>query len=80
LGFMGDNHNNFVTKDMYSKIGLGVVISNDYLVFNNFQLSLAFYPRIPGNGHNIFKTNNLRNTNFNLQQFDYGKPELVPYN
>lgn len=80
IGFMGDNDNTFVTKDMYSKIGLGVVISNDYLVFNNFQFSLAFYPNIPGNGHNIFKTNNLRNTNFNLQQFDYGKPELVPYN
>lgn len=80
IGFMGDNHNRFVTKEMYSKIGLGVVISNDYLVFNNFQLSLAFYPSIPGNGHNIFKTNNLRNTNFDLQQFNYGKPELVPYN
>ncbi len=80
VGFMGYNHNTFVTKDMYSKIGLGVVISNDYLVFNNFQLSLAFYPNIPGNGQNIFKTNNLRNTNFNLQQFDYGRPELVPYN
>lgn len=80
IGFMGDNHNTFVTKDMYSKIGLGVVISNDYLVFNNFQFSLAFYPNIPGNGYNIFKTNNLRNTNFNLQQFDYGRPELVPYN
>lgn len=80
LGFMGDNDNTFVKKDMYSKIGLGVVISNDYLVFSNFQLSVAFYPRIPGNGHNILKTNNLRNTNFDLQQFDYGRPELVPYN
>lgn len=80
LGFMGDNDNTFVTKDMYSKIGLGVVISNDYLVFNNFQLSLAFYPKIPGNGHNIFKTNNLRNTQFDLQQFNYGRPQLVPYN
>jgi len=80
VGFMGDNDDKFVKKDMYSKIGLGIVISNDYLVFNNFQLSLAFYPSIPGNGHNIFKTNNLRNTNFNLQQFDYGKPEIVPYN
>lgn len=79
IGFMGDNHNTFVTKEMYSKIGLGVVISNDYLVFSKFQLSLAFYPNIPGNGRNIFKTNNLRNTNFNLQQFDYGKPEVVPY-
>ncbi|UUV20716.1 BamA/TamA family outer membrane protein [Paenimyroides aestuarii] len=80
LGFMGDNDNRFVTKDMYSKIGLGIVISNDYLVFNNFQLSLAFYPSIPGNGRNIIKTNNLRNTNFDLQQFNYGRPELVPYN
>ena len=80
IGFMGDIQNTFVTKEMYSKIGLGVVISNDYLVFNNFQLSIAFYPSIPGNGRNILKTNNLRNTNFGLQQFDYGKPTLVPFN
>lgn len=80
IGFMGDIENTFVSKDMYSTIGLGVVISNDYLVFNNFQLSLAFYPKIPGNGNNVFKTNNLRNTNFQLQQFNYGKPEVVPFN
>ena len=80
VGFMGDNHNRFVTQDMYSKIGLGILISNDYLVFSNFQLSLAFYPSIPGNGRNILKTNNLRNNNFHLQQFDYGRPEVVPYN
>ncbi|HLW63134.1 MAG TPA: hypothetical protein VKY33_07000 [Flavobacterium sp.] len=80
IGFMGDIDNTFVNKDMYSKIGLGIMITNDYLVFNNFQLSLAFYPSIPGNGKNIFKTNTLRNNNFGLQQFNYGKPELVPYN
>lgn len=80
IGFMGDLDNTFVAKDMYSKIGIGLMINNDYLVFNNFQLSLAFYPSIPGKGTNIFKTNNLRNTNFDLQQFNYGKPEVVPYN
>src|SRR5690554_3797310 len=55
IGFMGDIDNTFVTQDIYSKIGLGIMITNDYLVFNNFQLSIAFYPSIPGNGKNIFK-------------------------
>lgn len=79
IGFMGDVEDTFVNKDMYSKIGLGIMITNDYLVFNSFQLSLAFYPNIPGNGKNIFKTNTLRNNSFGLQQFNYGRPELVPY-
>lgn len=79
IGFMGDIDNTFVTQDIYSKIGLGIMITNDYLVFNNFQLSIAFYPSIPGNGKNIFKTNTLRNNSFGLQQFNYGKPEVVPY-
>lgn len=79
IGFMGDVDNTFVTKDMYSKIGLGIMITNDYLVFNSFQLSLAYYPNIPGNGKNIIKTNTLRNNSFGLQQFNYGRPELVPY-
>ncbi len=79
MAFMGDENNAFVNKDMYSKIGLGILITNDYLVFNNIQLSIAFYPRIPGDGSNIIKTNNLRNSNFDLQNFNFGKPTTVPF-
>lgn len=79
LGMLGDREDRLLNDDLYTSFGLGVLITNDYLTFSNIQFSFSFYPKIPGHGNNILKTNNLRNSNFELQNFSYGKPLLVPY-
>lgn len=63
----------------YSKIGIGVLISNDYLVFSSFQLSLSYYPKIPFMGDNIFKTNAFETTDFGFQNFELEEPKIVPF-
>ncbi|WP_188050692.1 hypothetical protein [Flavobacterium sp. GP15] len=63
----------------YSKVGIGIIISNDYLVFSSFQLSLSYYPSIPGSGQNIFKTNSFDTTDFGFQDFQLAKPRTVLY-
>ena len=74
------NENIGLTKSrLFSSIGIGVMINNDYLVFNSFQFSVSFYPDIPGQGNNIFKTNSFGTTDFGLQDFDFGKPRTVIY-
>jgi hypothetical protein len=74
------NENIGLTKSkLYSSIGIGVMINNDYLVFNSFQFSISFYPNIPGQGNNIFKTNSYGTSDFGLQDFDFGKPRTVIY-
>lgn len=62
---------------LYSKVGVGFIISNDYLVFSSFQLSIAFFPSIPGSGSNIFQTNSFETTDFGLQDFELAKPRVV---
>ncbi len=64
---------------LYSSIVVGVIISNDYLVFNSFQFSLAFYPVIPGQGTNVFNTNSFQTEDFGFQDFELGKPRTVLY-
>lgn len=64
---------------LYSSFGVGCIIRNDYLVFDAFQFSLAFYPNIPGQGENIFKTNAFENEDFGFQDFQIGKPRTVLY-
>ena len=78
-GVLADGGTGLLKSKVYSKIGLGILISNDYLVFNSFQLSIAYYPTIPGSGQNIFKTNTFDTQDFGLQTFDLGKPETVFY-
>jgi hypothetical protein len=68
------------TNKTYSKIGIGILINNDYLVFSAFQLSLAYYPKIPFQGDHIFKTNAFETADFGFQNFELAKPKIVPFN
>ncbi len=79
MGMLGDEKESLLKSELYSSFGLGVMVSNNYMNAVNLQLSLSFYPHIPGQGNNIIKTNNLRNYSFDLQNFFYGSPSTVPY-
>lgn len=79
LGVIGDEENKLYKSKVYTKIGIGLLIYNDYLIFNSFQLSLAFYPSIPDSGSNIFKSNTIQNNDIALPDFQVGKPGVVPY-
>lgn len=76
---LGSPNNPMEKNKAYSKITLGLLISNDYLVFSSFQLSLSYYPTIPFQGDNVFKTNTFETTDFGLQSFELAKPRPVEY-
>lgn len=79
IAMLGDEENGLRESKAFSKIGIGLIITNDYLVFRTFQLSLSYYPTIPGNGNNIFKTNSLETSDFGFQDFGLDKPRTVIY-
>jgi len=79
LGILSDEVTGFENRKIYAQIGLGVIIKNDYLVFNTFQLSISFYPVMPGGENGIFKFNSYRNSEFGFGDFDVGKPATVYY-
>lgn len=79
MGIVGDEQVKLWESKVYSKIGAGILIYNDYLVFNSFQFSFAFYPSMPGNGENIFRTNSFKNNDIRLPDFQVGKPMPVLY-
>lgn len=80
LGMLGDETNKIFNDKLYSIFSLGVLINNDYLVFNSFQISFSFYPSIPFQGTNVFKTNTFKNDDLSLPDFQIGEPMIVPYN
>ncbi|WP_395047454.1 hypothetical protein [Flavobacterium sp.] len=77
-GMLGNKGSGFQRSKLYSQIGLGIIISNDYLVFNSFQFSFSFFPNIP-DGNSVFKTNSISTSDFGLQNFESSKPVLVDY-
>ena len=79
LGMLGDALTGFKNSKVYSQIGVGVLIKNENLVLNAFQLSISFYPIIPGHGYNIFKMNSFNTTDFGFRDFEIGKPGPVVF-
>jgi hypothetical protein len=79
LGMLGNAVTGFKNSKVYSQIGLGVLIKNENLVFNTFQISISFYPLIPGKGQNVFKMNSFKTTDFGFRDFEIGKPAPVIY-
>ena len=79
FGFLDQGDNTFFSNKMYSQIGVGVLINNNYLVFNSFQISFSYYPSLPIDGSNIIKTNAFQNSNIEYHDFQIGQPYVVPY-
>lgn len=77
LGMLGNEANGFRNSKVYSQTGFGVLIKNLNLVMNTFQMSVAFYPSIPGIGNNILKMNSFKTTDFGFNDFEIGKPDKV---
>lgn len=79
VGMLGNEATGFRKSKLYSQIGVGVLIRNENLILNTFQVSIAFYPSIPGRGNNVFKINSFRTTDFGFRDFEIGKPATVVF-
>jgi hypothetical protein len=77
-GMLGQENSGFSNSKLYSQISMGLIISNDFLVFSSFQFSLSYYPSIP-DGNSMYKTNALSTSDFGLQNFEISKPSLIGY-
>lgn len=78
LGFIGSAPDPFFKNEAFTKIGFGVLISNDYFVFENIKLSFFFFPKIPDDGSR-FRFSGTRDNQFNLQNYDYQPPHIIEY-
>jgi hypothetical protein len=79
FGILGNEASGFSRSRIYSLFGVGVLIRNNYLTFNTFQISMTFYPYIPGNGYSIFKSNAYKTSDYGFRDFDISKPRVADY-
>ena len=79
FGSLINNDVSFLKTPIFSKFSIGFLINNDYLVFNSFQISFSYYPSIPFDGNNIFKTNSFENSDLSISDFQISKPYYINY-
>ena len=79
VGMLGDAESGFKNSALYTQLGIGLLIKNEFLVFGIFQVSFAFYPTIPGIGNNIFRYNPDKTSDIAFRDFSISKPEPIFY-
>ncbi len=79
IALLGSPERGLTSSKAYSKIGVGIVINNDYLIFSSFQISLSYYPNNSTTGNNHFRTNSFETSDFGFQNFELDKPRTVTF-
>lgn len=79
LGMLSNERTVFARSKVYSQLGIGMLIKNENLVLNTFQLSISFYTVINSSEQNVIKLNPIKTTDFDFRVFELGKPEALEY-
>ncbi|MBC8006383.1 MAG: hypothetical protein H7X84_12990 [Verrucomicrobia bacterium] len=79
LGMLGHKSPQVSNKRIYAALGLGVLIKNNYLLVNTFQVSLTYYPFLPERGYHILNLNAYRTSDFGFHDFEISRPQVVDY-
>ena len=80
LGWLSQDHQSLKNTKTNFKVGLGLMIYNPYWVFNRFQISFVYYPRVPFDNTTVLDFNNYKNHHFPMNNFMINKPEVLNYN
>ncbi|NLN30256.1 MAG: hypothetical protein GX158_03300 [Bacteroidales bacterium] len=78
LGYLFGANQFFNQGKVISRIGLGVRLRNDNLVFNTFQIRLSFFPHLPA-WSRIKNFNVSGEQMLNPDNFEPDRPALLPY-
>lgn len=78
LGFIGQEGNSFFKDPVFPKFNIGFNITNDYILFGNFQFSFFYIPRVPGVGER-YNFSGTSNDDFRLPNFNYHTPDIIRF-
>jgi hypothetical protein len=81
LGKIGGNVNDmFMGSRLYQSYALGVLIRNEHLVTNTFEISIGLYPFMTGHANNTIELNPIGSYALRARDYVIGKPDLIPFN
>lgn len=79
VGWLGMPDDRLLKTNANTKIGIGVLINNPYLVFNRIQISFTYYPRVPFDNNSVFDFNSYRNNMMPMNSFAAEVPHFVNF-
>ncbi len=79
LGLIANEDSRLMDSKLYQGYGFGLLIKNELLVINTFQLSIGLYPFVPDRDAAMVRFNPAKTYDFTFQDFDIQRPSIVPF-
>ena len=78
-GWLAGPDEKLLKTNVNTKIGIGVLINNPFLVFNRIQISFTYYPKVPFDNNSLFDFNSNRNNLLPMNGFTTDIPHFVNF-
>lgn len=80
FGQVGNNMSDVFSGRVYQAYSLGLLIRNENLLFNTFEVTFGLYPHVPGTAGPGYSAGISSGRMARFSNFSIGKPDVLPYN
>ena len=79
FGNIGGESDPLLSGRIYSAFALGLLIRNENLLVKSFEISVGFYPYLPGGNTAILQMNPATSYSLRARDFDFSKPGVIGF-
>jgi hypothetical protein len=79
FGKIGNDQFDALRSRVYQSYALGILVRNEYLISSTFEVTIGFFPFMPGYSDNAFRLNPFSSYTVKARDYFIGRPELVAY-
>lgn len=78
-GLIATNRPELFNSKLYTSLGIGMILRNDYLINSSFQISISVFPNL-FRSNDWYRFNDIQTRDFILPQIQQDLPDFVPIN
>ena len=79
FGTVDHEHDAWFGNRIYTAFALGLMVRNEYLLVKTFQVSIGFYPHVPGDDNATTLFNPVTSFDLGVRNYAYTQPDVVGY-
>ncbi|MDQ3099961.1 MAG: hypothetical protein M3R08_01125 [Bacteroidota bacterium] len=80
FGILDQEEQPFLSGRVHSSFTLGILVRNERLLMNTFEVALSFFPFIPEEDGSLWKHNAFTNFNTGIRDFSFVSPHVISFN
>lgn len=79
VGTVDEEHDRWLSNRIYPAFAIGLLVRNEYLLVKTFEVSIGFYPDVPGSANATTVFNPISNFDLGARGYAFSRPEEVGY-